>query len=240
MQSTDYWRLCKHLSIFQAIMLMLDYDPANQESHYIEENRNHSIPLGYSQLKTSIVNAVRYASISADIIYKQYDFRGNEMPENTIDIDETIISVSSLVFFLKNNGFREGFFFPDGNIFEEYLDPRHNFFAPKLSATIHAWKAVTSNPELQKGKTPKQALEKWLREHANEFGLTKEDGSPNETGIQEICKIANWKPEGGATKTPSHSIDQDNSSTPLPNVQKLKIFGANSPYMDDFEDEIPF
>jgi hypothetical protein len=44
----------------------------------------------------------------------------------------------------------------------------------------------------------KQALDVWLGLHANEFGLTKEDGNPNETGIQEIAKIANWDTLGGA------------------------------------------
>ena len=52
------------------------------------------------------------------------------------------------------------------------------------------------------GKTPKQALLKWLGEHAAEFELAGEDGKPNESGIEEIAKVANWKPEGGAPKTP--------------------------------------
>jgi len=42
----------------------------------------------------------------------------------------------------------------------------------------------------------------WLRQHANEFGLTKEDGNPNEQGIEEVAKIANWDTKGGAPKTP--------------------------------------
>jgi hypothetical protein len=43
---------------------------------------------------------------------------------------------------------------------------------------------------------------KWLREHAAEFGLTDDDGKPNETGIEEAAKVANWQPTGGAPKTP--------------------------------------
>lgn len=54
-----------------------------------------------------------------------------------------------------------------------------------------------------KGKSPKQALSKWLREHAAEFGLSDEEGKPNETGIEEAAKVANWQPGGGAPKTPS-------------------------------------
>jgi hypothetical protein len=44
----------------------------------------------------------------------------------------------------------------------------------------------------------------WLRQHANEFRLTKEDGNPNEQGIEEVAKIANWDTKGGSPKTPSN------------------------------------
>jgi hypothetical protein len=53
-----------------------------------------------------------------------------------------------------------------------------------------------------KGKTVKQALLKWLRKNADKFGLTKDDGNPNEQGIEEIAKISNWDTKGGAPKTP--------------------------------------
>ena len=77
------------------------------------------------------------------------------------------------------------------------------FYAPKLAAAVRAWNEVTSNPEALNGKTPKKALEIWLRKHANEYGLTAKDGNPNELGIEEICKVANWKPAGGASPTPA-------------------------------------
>src|SRR5262249_7458073 len=51
-------------------------------------------------------------------------------------------------------------------------------------------------------KSVKQALIVRLRQHANEFGLTKEDGNPNEQGIEDVAKIASWDTRGGAPKTP--------------------------------------
>jgi hypothetical protein len=72
----------------------------------------------------------------------------------------------------------------------------------KLAAAVRAWNEVTADPESLNGKTPKKALEVWLRKHANEYGLTNDDGNPNKLGIQEICKVANWKPAGGASPTP--------------------------------------
>ena len=68
-------------------------------------------------------------------------------------------------------------------------------------AAVLAWRA-TENESAIGGKSPKQALMKWLREHAADFGLTDEDGKPNETGIEEAAKVANWQPMGGAPKTP--------------------------------------
>ena len=55
--------------------------------------------------------------------------------------------------------------------------------------------------DLHKGKTPKQALDKWLRLNASQFNLSDDDGKPNEQGIQECAKVANWQDKGGAPKT---------------------------------------
>jgi len=105
---------------------------------------------------------------------------------------------------LKSRGVDSGFFFAEGGDAPAYLNPAGNSFSPKLAAAIKAWKAVDADPSLRKGKTVKQALMVWLRLHASEFGLTKEDGNPNEQGIEEIAKIANWDPKGGAPKTPGN------------------------------------
>jgi hypothetical protein len=218
--------------------LVLGYDPANQRSYQIEDHKREEIPDGYGALKAALVNAVRSGKLDAKTTLMTDDY--NNQPYDRIDIDETIISVQSLTIFLKEKGFSEGFFFPQGNIFEAYLDSKNPFFASKLSAAINAWKAVTENQKSLAGKTPKQALEKWLRENASKYGLTKDDGTPNETGIQEICKISNWKPEGGAAKTPMQGIVQDNSPTPFKNVRKLRVFGEKTPEVSWDEEEIPF
>lgn len=49
MNSLDYWRICEDLTVFQAIMLILEYDPA-EHSYYDYRNRvNSSLPVGYIQ-----------------------------------------------------------------------------------------------------------------------------------------------------------------------------------------------
>jgi hypothetical protein len=109
------------------------------------------------------------------------------------------ISSAEVKSWLSSKGVRSGFFFPDVNADSpDYLDPNHPRYAPKLAAAVRAWQAVTDSG----GKSAKQALLKWLREHAAEFGLTDDDGKQNETGIEEAAKVANWQMTGGAPKTP--------------------------------------
>lgn len=240
MQSADYWRLCDHLSIFQSIMLILGYDPENQSSYDVENSKKEKIPQGYGALKTALTNAVMIDSISNNIAYKQYDHRHNALDTPEIDIDQTILYVSSLRDYLNDKGFKEGFFFPEGNISEEYLDSQNQYYAPKLAAAVNAWKAVTHDPSLLNGKTPKQAMQKWLRENATRYGLTSDDGKLNETGIEEICKVANWQTGGGAAKTPTTPTQVNDNSPPIQKPQKLKVFGVSQYIADPIDEECPF
>ncbi|MCK5519455.1 MAG: hypothetical protein KAI61_08570 [Alphaproteobacteria bacterium] len=173
----------------------------------------------------------------------EYNYHGEACGfiPNTVNIDRTILTVVSIKLFLKSRGFITGFFFPESVVTNEFLDPAHQYYAPKLAATVNAWTAVSSDNNLLNGKTPKQAMEKWLREHASQFSLTKDDGNPNETGIEEICKIANWRPEGGAAKTPnaSSTTTPANSNPPTPKkTLKLKKIEPVESLIDD--SEIPF
>jgi len=110
------------------------------------------------------------------------------------------VSQDDLTQWLTQRGIRAGFFSPNATDGPGYLDSEHPRYAPKLAAAVRAWEAVTDT----NGKHPKQALTKWLREHCGEFDLADAKGKPNETGIEEIAKVANWQPSGGAPKTPGN------------------------------------
>lgn len=83
-----------------------------------------------------------------------------------------------------------------------YLDPAHPRYSHKLAAAVSAWLAV----EEPVGKSPKQALEQWLRQHALEYRLVGSDGKPNKTGLEACSTVANWRPSGGASKTPGRRL----------------------------------
>lgn len=197
----NYWRLCEELSVFQAALLIVGVDPSGEDGAYCENWDLPKRPCGYEAAKTAISNALRSGAIKGRLIPI---FDRHEEIENTINIVESRVEVASLRAWLASRGEKPSFFFPamnnapDSNNTPDYLDSGNPRYAPKLAAAIRAWQAVTDPGS----KPPKQALMKWLREHAAEFGLTDDGGKPNETGIEEAAKMANWRPGGGAPKTP--------------------------------------
>jgi hypothetical protein len=203
MDGLDYWRLCEELTIVQAALLIAGSDPS-QDAAYVEGWNPENRPPGYEAAKTAISNALRRGTIVGRLLpIYAYDreLEVRRAVDESIDLDGSRVEVESLRAWLAERGLRAGFFFPQPSNSPDYLDPRHPRYAPKLAAAVQAW-LETENESAIKGKSPKQALLKWLREHAAEFSLTDDDGKPNETGIEEAAKVANWQPTGGAPKTP--------------------------------------
>jgi hypothetical protein len=206
MGKMDYWRLCDALSVVQAAFLIAGIDPG--EFPYVMNWQEHERPENFSPALSALSNAVIGGRLSATIstvVETRFDpiAEGNyEYDTGEPDWQKTTILVEDLKVWLKGRGCKTGFFFPQVGDTPGFLDQSHKKYAPKLAAAIRAWQAVNADPELMKGKTVKQALLKWLRKNADQFGLTKDDGNPNEQGIEEIAKISNWETKGGAPKTP--------------------------------------
>jgi len=205
-EELDYWRLCEDLSIIQAALLTVGADPSSETACYCEEWQVHERPRGYEAAKSAITGALRRGSLEGKIAQlPEWDMNGNHIGwvEGSVDLKESMVNVEALREWLAGRGFDSGFFFPvREEIRTGYLDENNDCYAPKLAAAIRAWEAVTNDPERLRGKTPKAALSKWLNEHAASYGLIKDDGTPNASGVEEAAKLANWKPEGGASKTP--------------------------------------
>jgi len=204
MDNFDYWRLSDELSIVQAALLIANADPS-VDATYVEGWSVENRPEGYQAAKSAVMRALQRGAIDGNVVPNAtYDMNGNVTGDEpgSVDLHESTVEVASLRRWLADRGFVRGFFFPDGVLEPDYLDPNSTRYAPKLAAAIRAWEAM-SNPTRLEGRSPKQALSKWLREHAAEYGLTGEDGSPNDTGIEEVAKVANWQPTGGAPRTPT-------------------------------------
>lgn len=204
MDSLDYWRLCSELNVIQAALLVAGEDPSVTGA-YVENWEVEKRPKGYEAAKAAISNALRRNHIEGTLVpIFEYDINGSQCGEieNSIDIRESMVLVSSLRDWLVSRGFTTGFFFQGEVAAPTYLDSSHSRYAPKLAAAVRAWEAMGDTTQLS-GKSPKQALMKWLRENAPAFQLTDSEGRPNEQGIEDIAKVANWQPLGGAPKTPA-------------------------------------
>lgn len=220
MESLEYWRLCDEYTVVQAALLIVGEDPAEGSEEYVLGWEYHSRPKGFNAVFAALKSAINSKILLARIVHSceffEVCYEGEDhsdwVRQKEPNWSETMIEINDLKRWLFDKGFKTGFFFPYGCEDRDYLDPLNEYYAPKLAAAVKAWEAITRNPSSLVRKTPKQALEKWLRENATEFGLTKDDGTHNAQGIDQVAKVANWKPEGGATKTPAQVIM--NTTTP--------------------------
>ena len=203
---SDFWRLCDELTVDQAAHLIIGISPGEVEAMAsVGAELTAKAQVRYSDNLQAVTQAIsaalRMGKIEGTHVpLFDHDINGNPCGEleRSTDVNRSIVERDSLIDWLSSRGIRSGFFFPATTTAPEYLDPKNPRYAPKLAAAVQAWQSVVDPG----GKHPKQALAKWLREHAAEFGMTDDEGKPNETGIEEAAKVANWQPGGGAPKTP--------------------------------------
>lgn len=218
MESLDYWRLCEQLSVSQAALLIIGEDPGDTGED-LSEWEPWRLPKGYRAAISALESAVTTGAIQGTVRRRvtqlwlsrpsneehaySDDGRTQATDEVPIDWAATRLEVASLKRWLIGKGFTKGFFFPTGVPTAEYLDKDDPSYAPKLAAAVLAWEALRADPALIKGRSPKQALIKWLNQHASELELTGEDGRPLTKAVEYIATVANWNMTGGAPKTPS-------------------------------------
>lgn len=206
MESMDYWRLCDDLSINEAAHLLIGIDPNELEAQeaadrFLAPSSHAKYIMDLSAATRAISCGLRRGVIKGVAVWSgvRLDESIPIGPDDSVDADKSSVEVDSLRHWLISRGIRTGFFFPDGTEAPDYLDPTNPRYAPKLAAAVCAWQSVTDSG----GKSPKQALTKWLRENAALFGMADDDGMPIKQAIDEVAKVANWNHSGGAPKTPS-------------------------------------
>lgn len=214
MDKFDYWRLCDELTVVQAALLLADIAP-DKEFHYILNWEEHKRPEKFCGTFAALSHAVRGGRIPATL-YTFHESVWDEVTQSHIlrdtgnpDWDKTTVMVEDLKNWLKSQEqqIESGFFFPqtgetEANTTPGYLDPKHPHYAPKLAATIAAWHAIDTNPELMRKKSVKQALRDWVEENAEQLGLIKKnETAPSKNSLDEISAVSNWDSDGGAPKT---------------------------------------
>jgi hypothetical protein len=202
MDRIDRWKLADELTAYQIALLICGYGPAE-----FEEDRADHWPKEVSRDISPFLNAIMNAARSQKLQFTPVRYE-NSYSSDDIDWTSSTVDIESLCEWLRRRNFKDGFFVGRDDHVDKISDPSGEHYAPKLAAAVRAWNEVTADPTGLNRKTPKKALEIWLRKHANEYGLAGKDGNPNELGIEEICKVANWKLGGGASPTPTQLIEE--------------------------------
>ena len=199
MNSIEYLYLCDEVSVVEASLFVLGVDSIQKYSS-VEHWNSEERPAGYDIVRRAIANALSKGEIKGNVIHLQESaYRQNPFP---VDVKGSTVFIKSLLEWLKKKDRNNN---PLANMLssrQAYLDPNHERYAPKLAAAVNAWEAM-EDASLYAGKSPKKALEAWLKAHAADFDLILQDGHPNRNGITEAAKVANWQPSSGAPKTPS-------------------------------------
>ncbi len=66
MESLDYWRLCDHVSVVQAALLIVGVNPAGTEE-YIAGWEPHHIPEGFTAIYAALQGAILSGGLKASI-----------------------------------------------------------------------------------------------------------------------------------------------------------------------------
>jgi len=240
MQGIDFWRLSDELTIIQAALLICGYNPTNLQVDVRCSNKNY--PDGYVAIKHALSSAAKSEVLRSRETKVFYERDGDYY----IDDDLALLNVDDLKKWLLSKGIRKHFFFfpeePEG----EFLSRKHPRYSPKLAAAVRAWQAM--DDENLHAKTPKQSVKKWLRLHSTKYGLSDDDGKPLESAIEEIAKIVNWNPKGGAPSTPNElgssqptaSLSTHDGLTESFTISSEKEYMTGENSSIDLDTEIPF
>ena len=233
MEGLDRWKFLDELNVFQISLLLAGHDPAPLERIPYSEWSDEIVDAVAPYL-TSLKSAVRTGRL--DTLFQPWTYDSED-----IDWTRTLVDVWTLRVWLGKKGMPANFFDLPPLDFGSPLaldDPSSQFYSQKLAAAVAAWTAVTSDPARRRGKSPKRAVAEWLTENAAKLGLLNPDGTVNKQGIEEIAKVANWQPNGGAPKTPSALPEPTSPSLQTPGQVRPKPAHAFS--IDDLDDDIPF
>lgn len=191
MKSRISWVNCDYLKLWQLVYLLHGEPPPDEEDLSFENT-----PHTFAAAKTVLWNAFDNKEIEGTIGPEvALDSKGNPIFYDVVERQNlTMLNVSSVLSYLDRKRIDRGLLKSPTE--PDYLNSASIFYARKMAAAIAAWKAISSDEKLRTGKSVKQALTKWLEEHAVEYDLTPK-------GIEEAATVANWGTSGGAPSTPS-------------------------------------
>ena len=235
MDDIDFWKLSDELTVVQAALLVVGQDPSPVELE-VERKTPERQPRGYNAAKNAIMSAIRSNLLKGELRYEAHDI--DEMPYHSPSL--SLVNVEDLKRWLRSKGFEKHFFFFPEGLDGKFLDVQHPRYSPKLAAAVRAWEAL-DNDDLLTATTPKKAAQKWLRINAVDFNLSDSDGNPIESAIEEISKVVNWDPKGGAPSTPTvEPIPKKLAKAGVFSVEKPQVTEGLKDSAPNFDDDTTF
>ena len=163
MDKFDYWRSFDELSVVEAALLILGFDP-NDYSNILKpisppfpgpfDSAPPKLPEclpppeNFNTIFKALQSAIVRGRLSASTREKGEDPWDYAPGEDTVDWDQSTIMVDDLRKWLKSKNIATSFFFPETQPGPPYLDSENKYYAPKLAVAVKAWEAVTSDPRI--------------------------------------------------------------------------------------------
>src|SRR5690554_610527 len=200
LEEMELLKFSDSLSIFQAACCILgippsfvfiDEDTGGFGWHIPTANRYPDLPFHHLPTVAELIDsAISTGSLS--IVSDESTF--NELVSIRVRTDELKDWLAS------KNRKPEFFFGCQASAIPDYLNENHPHFSLQLHVAVKAWEAI-QDEELRKGKSVKAAATAWIENNYRALGLVHE-GRRNDSAIERIATLINWKPTGGAPKTP--------------------------------------
>ena len=210
-EKLDLWRKCPYLTIDEAMNLILYHVPPKYRFLYAEESE---MPPGAVLIYRTLVKAI--SDFKLCIYLYDIKITGQDSFQTLYDLYQHLvtcedfyqntwwhngkIATEDLKTWLKDEGFSSKFFEIKPASMPACMNSDLEEHSYKLAAAVKAWEHFYTNGLTYPKKSLKKNIEIWLTEHAEPLKLLH-NKKANKQAIEEIAKIVNWKPEGGAPKS---------------------------------------
>ncbi len=112
--SLSDWLLSSELTVMEATLLMIGYDPAGR-ARKVESMSTETRPARYEAIKNAISHSLRRGEIEGTVIpqccYDEDGMPAEDIPDS-VDARSSRVDVESLRSWLRGRGFTTGFSFP--------------------------------------------------------------------------------------------------------------------------------
>lgn len=210
----DKWKQYRQLTVDEAMNLISGFEPGTYKFCNVRESEmaSNSVhiyrALAEDLIKFNIITHIRGEKADWPNFCRLVASEDYYNPHSQW-WDTALLQVDDLKKWLNSKGFKSVFFETDnstGVSIPDYLNrDLEDGYSPKLAAAVRVWEHFYyDQSKIKLGKSLKQRMVEWLKENTKDFGLLHKDGKdkgkPIDLAIEEIAKIANWKPEGGAPR----------------------------------------